>query len=77
MYDKSVFVFHALNAGFPEFGEGFQCALTLIAEQILWFKRENPEHKKHYLLIIQASGSIPPTLRSNRSRQPGEVREVH
>ena len=66
---------HRFENGVPEFGEGFQCALTLTSEQILWFKRENLERKKDCLLIIQASGSIPPTLRSNRSRQPGEVRE--
>ncbi|MDR5737706.1 hypothetical protein [Caballeronia sp. LZ016] len=37
-------------------GRGYQCAVTLITEQILWFKRENRTHAKHCLLIIHTSG---------------------
>jgi hypothetical protein len=76
-YDKCgiCFRWEIAEMGVFFLGRDYQCALTLIADQILWFNRENLEHKKVCLLIIQPSGSIPPSVRSNRSRQPGEVRE--
>jgi len=46
----------ALKDAQTECGHGYQCAVSLITEQILWFKRENRTHGKHCLLIIHTSG---------------------